>query len=132
MTRRELAHGSRAEEHSALVGQPIEDAARQLHRRGGDRHSFLRDAGFAAHPLRDRKRLVKAAVQHLSGGSGRCVLLLQLPQDLRLTHHHRVETRGDAKQVADRLPVGVGVEVGRQRRLGEVVLPGEKARQQGA
>ena len=78
---------------------------------------------------------MKAAVQNLTGGadrSGGCVLFLQLPEDLRLTHDHRVETRGDAKQVAHRLPIGVGIEVGRQRRLGEVVLPGEKARQQGA
>ena len=117
MARRQLAHLAGADQHRGLVLETVEDRARQLDRRRADRHRAAGDAGLGAHPLGDRERLVEPAVQHRAGGAdagGAGVELLQLAEDLRLADHHRVEARGDAEEMADRVAPASSVEMRRQ------------------
>ena len=112
--RGELAHRPRAEQERRLVVEAIEDVAGELDGRGADRHGLLGDPGLAcgcASPPRTtcgssdaapgRRRRAAAATR---------VLLLQLAEDLRLAHDHRVEARRDPEEMPDRLAVAVGVE----------------------
>ena len=48
---------------------------------------------------------------HRSHRAGRGIGLFHLPQNLRLTHNHRVQTRGHAKQVPDRIAFAVFIKV---------------------
>jgi hypothetical protein len=129
---RQLAHGAGADQEGRLVLEPVEDAARELDRRRADRHGLLRDASLAADALRDRERLVEAAVQHLSRrpiAAAARVLLLQLAEDLRLSDHQRVEARRDAEEVADRVAPDVRVEVRGERGRADAVLVREVRRE---
>ena len=132
LARRELAHRACADQHRGLVLEAVEDAARQLDGRRADGDGFLRDPGLAPHALGDRERLVKAAMEHATRRTDRRrhpVLLLQLPEDLRLTDDHGIEAGGDAEEVANRLAIGVRVEVRRQGGVRDAVLAGEERRQ---
>ncbi len=119
MARDELAHLAGADQHDRLVVESLEDGARQIRRDRRHRHRFPGDAGLGADTLGDRERAVEGLVEDRARGAGtgrRHVLLLHLPEDLRLADHHRIEARRDAEEMADRVAAVVDVEVGREGR----------------
>src|SRR5581483_10277245 len=127
---RELAHLAGADHHRGLVAEVVEDALREVDRRGADGHGLAGDAGLRADPLRDAERALQAAAEEPAGGPrlGRDpVLLLQLPEDLRLADHHRVEARRDPEEVVQRVLPAALVAVDRERRRRHRALPREEA-----
>jgi len=63
-----------------------------------------------------------------AGGFGRARRLLELPEDLRLAQHHRIEARGDAEDVPHGLLARQRVEVGPQSIGLEAVVAREPVR----
>ena len=81
----------------------------------GHRHGAGADLGVGTHPFRHREGFLEQALQgslHRFRLLGVGVGLLDLPQDLRLSQHQRVEPAGDPHQVAHRLLVLVAVDGG--------------------
>ncbi|MCW2715898.1 MAG: hypothetical protein JWN88_2945 [Frankiales bacterium] len=100
------------DEHAATLERPDRGhGTLQAHRH--QRAPGAVDARLAVGALADPQRALEQLVQ---GGPGRLVAdgrvgAPQLPEDLRLTDHHRVEPAGDLEQVEDRGALPVHVEV---------------------
>ena len=100
----EFDHLARSDEQHLLLRDRGEDAFGQSHRGGGHRHYVGTDRGIAADFLGNREGPLKQLVQRgaeRARSLGRAHRPLQLTEDLRLTQHHRVQSRGDAKGVTD-------------------------------
>ena len=113
MLRRQLAHLARAHEQHVLVLQLAEDLARQLDRDVGDGDRVATDARLRAHALGRGQRAIAQRVEGRAQGARllrRLVGLLDLPEDLRLADHHRLQAGRDAEGVADGLRVRVAVD----------------------
>ena len=109
----QCAHRSRPdEEHAAALERP-DRGDRTLQPDRDQRTAGTVDPGLAVRPLADPERGLEQLVQGRPGPvvTGRRVGLAQLPEDLRLADHHRVQPAGDLEQVQDRLPLPVHVEV---------------------
>ena len=68
--------------------------------------------------------MLEQLVEQLADGAGLlggAVGLFDLPEDLRFAQHQGVEAAGDAQDVAHRLTVGVGIDVGRDLLCAEAV-----------
>ncbi len=105
-----------------------EDVTRELHRREGDRHRVLADRGFGAHLLRDREHVVHHPGKVGADGAGvarRGEGRLDLAEDLRLAHHHRIEPAGDLDQVAQGLGAAQAVQAALELAARKVVRAGE-------
>ena len=89
----------------------------QLDGRGADRDRPGAQVGFGADPLAGAHRLVEQAVEDRPHGAvllAQAHHLLHLGKDLTLPEHQAVEAGGHPQQVAHRLLVVVGEQVGAQ------------------
>ena len=114
MTRRQFAHLARADQIDVLALQRSENLLGQFDRDRGHRHRRRTHRGFRAHPLGHGERAGQQQIElrvHRAHGAGRGIGFFHLSQNLRLTHHHRIQARGHAKQVTDRIALAVFVEV---------------------
>ena len=105
---RQFRHLAGPDQHDRLVVQLAENLAGQFDRRITDGHGAGADPGLGAHPLGHGKGLVQQSVQDQPADfmlGGVAVGLLELAQDLRLAHDHRIEAGGDQEQVPDGLLV---------------------------
>ena len=89
----------------------------QLHRRGADRHRAGAEVGLGAYPLAGAHRLIEQPVEDRPDGTVFLTQphhLLDLGEDLALSEHQAVEAGGHPQQMAHRLLVVVGEQVGAQ------------------
>ena len=117
MRRAQFDHLAGADQQHVLVVQRREDARGELDRRGGHRHAVRADLRIGAHVFRHREGALEQLVQDRSERAGRfgnADRFLQLPEDLRLAQHHRIEARGDAERMPHRLLAGQRVEIRRK------------------
>src|SRR5882724_7700726 len=80
-----------------------ENPFRQLDRDAANRGGTAADAGLGADFFRGLERLLKYPIQHWASevrGARRFISSLHLAGNLCLTQHHRIETTGNAKQMA--------------------------------
>ena len=80
---------------------------REAHRGGCERDCIGADPGLGTYALGRRKGGLKQLVEPRPGAARLvrdAVGVLQLPEDLRLAEHHRIESRGDAEGVFDGTP----------------------------
>ena len=98
----QLDHLAGPDQHDALFFEVAEDLAGEHHGGVGHRYRVFADAGRGADRLRRSKGVLEQAVEDLAQAARVVSLLpgvLELPEDLCLTEHQRVETAGDAHQV---------------------------------
>src|SRR5689334_11889767 len=114
MRRAKLDHFARADEEHVLPGDRGVNALSELDRGGRHRYRARTDFGFAANRLRDRERALKKLVEHepqrprsFRAAHG----LLELPEYLWLSEHHRIETARDTKCVLDRLRFRKAIQI---------------------
>ena len=115
--RRGLGHLAGAEQEHGVVAEAAEDAAGEVDRDARDAHRPGADGRLRAHALGHGERAVTHRAERAlerPGGDGRLVGLLDLPEDLRLAEHHRVEARRDAEHVLDRVVAALVVEIRRE------------------
>jgi hypothetical protein len=116
--RRELGHLPGPEDQHVQAAELAEDLFRQRDRGVADRDRPLAETCLAAHPLADAEGRCEQAVGERAGrlqptrGRER---VLDLPEDLRLTHDERVEPRRDAEQMVGGLRAAINDDVRRQR-----------------
>ncbi len=106
LPRRKLGHLAGAEQEHRAAGQVAQDLPRHLDRQRGDRDGATGNGRLGAHPLGGGERRRHGAGQGRSAGAGleRARMRgLDLPLDLRLADHHRVEAGRDAEQVRQRV-----------------------------
>ncbi len=104
------------QQHGGLL-QSRERFLRQAHRGGRDRHRVRADARVGTCPLRRGKGVLEQAIElaaEAAGGTRRRPGIFHLAQDLRLAQYQRIQSGGDAEQVAHGIGVGVLVEIGVQ------------------
>ena len=78
--------------------------------------------------------MLEKMLQHRPGGAGVLggqIGLLDLPRDLRLSEDHRIQSGGDAQQVADRFAAAEVVGVSIDLRRADLAFVGEKAPDRG-
>src|SRR5882757_10199316 len=91
----------------------------------------MTDQGRLADPLGDRKCFVKRAVEYQPGGARFCcprVCVLELSEDLRFTHDHRIKARTDAKEVAYRAAGFIAIERGAEHCCINAAVARQKSR----
>ncbi len=119
VARSQFAHLARADqEHSSSV-QRAEDLPRQVHCHRRNRNAVRADLGLGPHFFRRRKCALQQMLQlpaHCPGRSRHRKSFFYLAQNLRLAHHHRIETRRHPEKVPHGLLVAVLVEVVLQHR----------------
>ena len=96
-----------------MIGEGIENVLGQSHRRRGDAHATALDFCLGADLLRGLEGSLERPVEPPAGVTvfqSELVGLLQLPEDFRLTHHHRVEPRRHAEKVSKAVWLGERVE----------------------
>ena len=69
LARGQLGHLARTHQHHGLVAERVEDLSGQAHRGRADRDRAAADKRRLAHPLGDRERAMKSAMQHQAGGA---------------------------------------------------------------
>ena len=124
-----LAHLSHANDHGGLVGQLVKNPTRQFDRHRADRDGFGRNGGFTPHAFGDREGLVEPAVEHRPQRAERgrgAIRVFDLSQDLGFAHDQGIEAGGDAEHVSDRIPVGMGVQMGFKQPERQALLLGQK------
>src|SRR5882724_5716729 len=90
----------------------MKNSLRQFDGDAASRRGAPTDAGLAADFLRGLECLLKHPVQHWTGevGRSRCFIGgLHLADNFSLTEHHRIQTTGDAKEMANRFIVFTNV-----------------------
>jgi hypothetical protein len=110
----QLHHFPGAHQHHRVAVQVAEDLPGEHDGRVGHRHGVIADAGTGADVLGGRESMLEQAIQHRPQRAGLVRLLpglFQLAQDLRFAQHQRVQSAGDADQVAGRFLAFVRVEV---------------------
>ena len=92
---------------------------------GRHRHRAGADIGFAAHAFCHREGALKQFVEQQpqrTGSLGRAHRLFELAQNLRLAHHHGIESARHAKRMLDRARLRQLVKIRlNQRRLDLVI-----------
>ena len=125
-----LAHVAGAEHEGGAAAEPAEAVGRHGDGGLGDRGDVAADGGVGAGALAGLERVAEEEVEGGAGGAllaGALPRLLDLPEDLALAEHGRVEAGGHREEVRDGRRVVVDVEVvaevlGREERdLGEEV-----------
>src|SRR5271165_6361054 len=114
MARGELAHLPRSDQVNALALQVAEDLFRQIDRDGCDRHRRSRDGRLVAHTFCDSESAGQQRVElriDRSDGARRGISFLHLPQNLRLTNNHRIETGSNAENVPNRIALAMFVKI---------------------
>ena len=127
---RRLDHLARADQERPLVAEILEDLLREIHRdpRHGD--GAFGDAGLGPDALGGGERVLEEAGQDRAAGlavDGGAVGVLDLAQDLRLAHDHRVEGRRHPQHVLHGLAFGEFVEVVFEARLVAGACPSQVA-----
>ena len=108
-----LADRTRPQHQRPALAQFSKNAFRQFHPRGCHGHWPRAKLRFRAHALPDFQRTLEETIQH-----GPCRTLLvretirfpHLSQDLRFAQHHRVEARGNSKEMPHGLVIVVVIE----------------------
>ncbi len=119
MSRGELAHLARAYQVNRLALQIAEDLLREIDRDRSYRYGRRRHQRFIAHAFGDGKRASQQRVElriNRSHRARRGISFFHLTQDLRLTHHHRIQTRSYAKHMPHRITLAIFIEVLAVRR----------------
>ena len=101
-----------------LVSEGIENVFREPDRRRGDAHTATLDFCFGANLLRRLEGPLKSPIQaaaRVSIFQSELVGLFQLPEDFRLAHHHRVESRRHTEKVSQAVWLGERVELRAKR-----------------
>ena len=116
----ETGHRAGADHDRRAIGEAPDVVGRTVQGGGDDRRGGVVDVGLGVRPLADAQRLLEEHVERRTDGSRGLPVterLADLPEDLALTDHHRVEAGGDGEEVRHRGVVVVHVEV-RQQLLG--------------
>ncbi len=114
MARHQLDGFACADEQYLLLGQVLENLARQAHCGVRHRDGAGADGGVGAHLLGHREGLLKETVEDFAGGTS---LVrqgeggLHLSEDLRFAQHHGVKTSGHTEGVLHRLLVGEQIKM---------------------
>src|SRR3972149_8139366 len=114
ITNHQGSHLPCANKHDGLIFQPIEYPLSPIHRHRAYGDHPAPDSRLGAPSLGNRKGAVEQPVEYRSYCAGllrRSVVILYLPQDLRLSHNHRVEACRNTKEMAHSLAARVGVEM---------------------
>jgi hypothetical protein len=130
--RGELAHLAGSDDQHPAAGELAENLARQLHRREAHRHGALPERRLRAHAFARGERGVKQLAQNGPGSAplrGDRPRLLDLPEDLRLAHDKRIETRRDAEEMVRGFSL-LSLEQVRQERASRHVVVLAKKRKQ--
>src|SRR4029077_6506756 len=111
----ELAHLACANDKDFLALQRSENLLREFDRNRSNRHRRCSDGSLAAHALGDGKGAAEELVE-LSADSAHsargCIGFFYLPENLRLAHDHRVETRSYAENMAHRVLLAEFIKMG--------------------
>ena len=100
--RRFFARLPRADDHDLMLVQRTENLLRQFHRDRSDGHAAALDVGFRPNLLGHVERFLEGLVQMAAGLlvlQGGVVGLLQLAENFRFAHHHRIQSAGDFEQM---------------------------------
>ena len=122
----QLRHLPGPDEEDAFSLEVPEDLLRQFDGRITYRDGVARDPRLLPDAFRHPKGVVQKPVEkdrRRAVFNGMAIGRLELPQDLRLSHDHRIETRRHAKEVAHRFPILVDVETAFQFIASEIALP---------
>ena len=101
----ELRHLAASDNKHRGIAEIRKDLLRKAHRNVAYRNTVLRYLRMRVHLLGDVKGALKEVMKMRSNAPGLnrlAVSLLYLPQDLRLTEHHRIEARRYAVEVTNR------------------------------
>ncbi len=125
-------HRARADDQRPLAAQPLRHRTARGQLLQPERDQRLPgpvDARLAVGPLPDPQRLLEQLVQQPARG----VLVLRvrqrrldLPEDLALAHHHRVQAAGHGEQMGDGPVLEVHVQVRLELLQGNAAVPGEQ------
>ena len=110
-------HFASTNEQDALTGHRFKNPLGQMHAGGSHRDNVGADGRRAAHLLGNREGALKQLMQLRTQRA--CLLcrahrILDLPKNLRLTDHHRVQAAGHPESMADCSGLIVGIEIGQQ------------------
>src|SRR6266436_2292803 len=104
MTNTGLTHLASADDDDLLLRKVMtENPFRQLDRDAANRGGAAADAGLGADFFHGLERLLKYPIQHWASEvrrARRFISSLHLAGNFSLTQHHRIETTGNAKQMA--------------------------------
>jgi len=120
---RKLDHLTCTEQQSGLVAHVLEDLTGEIDCDTGHRNRPLRDAGFVLDSLRGGESPLEQPRQY---GATHFVFhrepirIFHLPENLRLTDHHRIERRRHAKHMPDRVAAAMLVTDVLERLAGDV------------
>ena len=122
VTRSQLAHLARTYQINALTLQVAKDFLGQVNRHRRDGHRCCRNRSFVAHPLGDgegaREQSIELRVDR-ANSARRSIRFLDLTQNLRLAHNHRIKACGDPEDMTHSvalvmfiqiLAIGFGIE----------------------
>ena len=117
MDGRELAHlASADDEHCATFERP-ENLARQFDGGIAHRHGAFGKGGLGSHAFSSGERRVEQLVEEGPGASHLrrdAVRFLDLPENLRLAHDHRIEAGGHAVEMRRGFVAGLRIDVRRK------------------
>ena len=114
MTRREFTHLARADQIHMLALQRSEYLLSQFNRNGRHGHSRRTHGRFRPHPFRHGERPGQKQIElrvHRAHCARRGIGLFHLSQNLRLTHHHRIQTGSHAEQMTHGIALAVFIKV---------------------
>ncbi len=105
----ELAGRAGADDEHRTARERAEHLAGEVDGHRADRDRAFADGRLGAHAFAHLDRLAEEPVEDGTGAAvatGRLIGVLELGEDLRLADDERVEARGDAEEVSDRLVAG--------------------------
>ena len=129
VTQHEGRHFPRADVENGLVVEVIENPLGVVDRHARDAEPATADRGLGHHLLADGDGPLEQGIEQRAGRghlTGDVVGFAHLPENLRLTQHHRIERRRDVEQMADRHAVRFGIEMLSELLRINTSQPGQK------
>src|SRR5260221_5575566 len=99
-----LADSAGAEDEGAALGEFAEDALGELNAGGGDGHGARAQLGFGPYALAGFEGALEETIENGAGGAifvGEAIGFADLAEDFGFAEEERVESGGDAEEMAD-------------------------------